>query len=420
MDWVLANATFILVLSGIIAFLMAAGMGSNDVANVMGTSVGSKALTIKQAIVVAIIFEFAGAYLAGGGVTQTISKGIVNPDAFADPRILIYGMMASLSAAAVWLITASTFKLPVSTTHTIVGAIVGFAIISVGAEVVDWPSVGRIAFSWILSPFLGALFAFALLRFTQRNILDTEHSFARTKIFVPICIGYCGFLIAAVIFLSGLHHLGIDFSTPQALAFALLVGLAVGFIGSRLIRPISFKPEDNKSFRYASVEKVFAVLMIFTACTMAFAHGSSDVSNAIGPLVAIESLIRNGLIPAATLIIPKWILFIGALGIIVGLSIFGARVMSTIGTKITQLTPSKGFAAEMAAATIVVTAAGVGIPISTTHTLVGAVLGVGLAKGVSNIDLRVLGTIFASWVITLPAGAILSIAFFFLFKSLMG
>lgn len=421
MDWILANSTLILVLSGIIAFLMAGGMGANDVSNAMGTSVGSKALTVRKAIFIAIIFEFAGAYLAGGGVTSTISKGIVSQRYFTDsPEFIVYGMMASLLAAATWLTVATIAKLPVSTTHTIVGAIVGFAVVSAGFEAVKWDSITNIVASWVISPIMGGILAFILLRTAQRLILDSEDPFRQAKRYVPIYIGYCGFILTSVTLLKGIKHLDVHISTGNGILISLLVGFAVALIGKLLLSRIQPSPDHDKEFRFASAEKIFAVLMIFTACTMAFAHGSSDVSNAIGPLAAINDIISNDGAISSQLTIPKWILFIGALGIVVGLSIFGARVMATVGTKITELTPSRGFAAELGAASTVVLAAGMGIPISTTHTLVGAVLGVGMARGISAVNLKTIGNIFASWIITLPAGAILSIIFFYIFKFAFG
>lgn len=417
MDWILANSTLILIMAGVIAFVMAGGMGANDVSNAMGTSVGSKALTVRKAIIIAIIFEFAGAYLAGGGVTNTISKGIVSHEYFTgSPEFIIYGMMASLLAAATWLTIATIAKLPVSTTHTIVGAIVGFAVISAGIDAVKWGSIANIAASWVISPIMGGVLAFILLRTAQRLILDTEDPFARAKRYVPIYIGYCGFILSSVTLIKGIKHLDIHISTSHGLLISLLIGIGVALLGMLILSRIKPNPDHDKTFRFTSAEKIFAVLMIFTACTMAFAHGSSDVSNAIGPLAAIYDIISNDGVLSSQVAIPKWILLIGAIGIVVGLSIFGARVMSTVGTKITELTPSRGFAAELGTASTVVLAAGMGIPISTTHTLVGAVLGVGMARGISSINLKTIGNIFASWIITLPAGAILSIIFFYVFK----
>lgn len=421
MDWILAHAELILITSAVIAFLMAWGMGANDVANAMGTSVGSKALSIRTAIIIAAIFEFAGAYLAGGGVTETISKDIIQPQMFAaTPELLIYGMMAAILAAAVWLIAATMGGWPVSTTHTIVGAIVGFAVVNFGASAVNWEELVNIAASWVVSPLLGGTLAFLLLRSVQRLILDTDDPFARAKQYVPYYIGFCGFIMSLITLASSGHRLGLKLSTIENVGVAIVIGLIVSAIGALLLARIKPDPAADLQQRFGSVERIFGVLMVFTACTMAFAHGSNDVANAIGPLAAIDSVIRSGGDLTASIPIPEWVLLVGAVGIVCGLAVMGARVMATVGTKITELTPSRGFAAEMGAATTVVLASGLGLPISTTHTLVGAVLGVGLARGLNSLNLRVIGTIFISWVVTLPAGALLSVIFFFIFKTIFG
>lgn len=417
MDWILAHSYLILALAAAFAFLMAWGMGANDVANAMGTSVGSKVLTIRSAIIVAAVFEFAGAYFAGGGVTDTISKGIIDPGLFAThPEFLVYGMMASILAAAAWMIIATAAGWPVSSTHTIVGAVVGFAAINVGVGAVDWSTVGNIAASWIISPVLGGTLAFLLLRSVQRLILDTEDPFARAKRYVPFYIAFCGFIISLVTLLKGLKHLDVHLGTPEAIGLSLLIAIAVGIIGALLLTRVQPNPEADLKFRFSSVERLFAVLMVFTACTMAFAHGSNDVANAIGPLAAIASVLESGGSLTAQSAIPQWVLLVGAIGIVLGLAIFGSRVMATVGTRITALTPSRGFAAELGAATTVVLASGMGLPVSTTQILVGAVLGVGIARGINSVNLRVISTVFMSWIITLPAGAIFSVIFFYVIK----
>ena len=402
-------------------FLMAWGVGANDVANAMGTSVGSKALTIKQAIIIAMIFEFAGAYLAGGEVTGTIRKGIVDQAVFADqPQLLVYGMMSALLAAGIWLAIASWKGWPVSTTHSIVGAIVGFAAVGVDFDAVHWSKVGSIVASWVVSPLLSGTLAFFLFRSVYRFILNTDDPFQNAKRYVPVYMFLVGFMMAMVTLLKGLKHIGLHLTFLQATGFSVVAGLAVMALGAILLTRIKIDKKANKDFRYASVEKVFAVLMVFTACAMAFAHGSNDVANAIGPLAAVVSTIQNNGEILAKSALPSWILLLGGGGIVVGLATFGYKVMGTIGRKITELTPSRGFAAELAAATTVVIASGTGLPVSTTHTLVGAVLGVGLARGISALNLRVIGSIVSSWIITLPAGAFLSILFFFTLKGIFG
>ncbi len=419
MEFVAEYGTTLIWLAAAFGFLMAFGVGANDVANAMGTSVGSRALTIKQAILVAAVFEFAGAFLAGGEVTSTIRKGIIDSGYFIDtPDLLVFGMMSALLAAGVWLLIATKFGWPVSTTHSIVGAIVGFAAVGVGMEAVSWGKVGSIVASWVVSPLLAGTLAFMLFVSVQKLILDTEDPLGRARRYVPFYMFLAGFMIALVTMLKGLKHVGIDLSTGESIAIATATGVIILLVGKYFIARIKDDPEANKEFHFASVEKIFAILMVVTACGMAFAHGSNDVANAIGPLAAVVSVVSHGGEIVAKSALPPWVLLIGAIGIVIGLSTLGHRVIATVGKKITQLTPSRGFAAELAAATTVVIASGTGLPISTTHTLVGAVLGVGMARGLAALNLNVVRTIFLSWIITLPAGALLSILFFFFFKGL--
>ncbi|WP_196140100.1 inorganic phosphate transporter [Aliikangiella sp. G2MR2-5] len=407
-------------LAGIFGLLMAFGIGANDVANAMGTSVGSKALTIKQAIIIAMVFEFAGAFLAGGEVTSTIRKGIIDAGAMTGtPELLVFGMMASLLAAGIWLIIATYFGWPVSTTHSIVGAIVGFAAVGIGMEVVKWGKVGSIVASWVVSPVLSGTIAFMLFTSVQKLILNTDDPLKNAKKYVPFYMFLAGFMIALVTLFKGLKHVGVKFESPlTSIGIAIAFGILVMFVGKYFISRQKATPSEDKDFHYASVERVFAVLMVVTACGMAFAHGSNDVANAIGPLAAVVSVVESGGEIAKKSALPIWILLVGGFGIVVGLAIYGRRVMATIGKKITELTPSRGFAAELAAASTVVIASGTGLPISTTHTLVGAVLGVGMARGIAALNLAVLKNIAVSWVVTLPAGAILSMLFFFMFKGI--
>jgi PiT family inorganic phosphate transporter len=412
-----------LIMACLFGFFMAWGIGANDVANAMGTSVGSRALTIKQAILIAMIFEFLGAYLAGGEVTSTIRKGIIDPSVMTEqPELMVYGMMSALLAAATWLLIASIKGWPVSTTHSIVGAIVGFAAVGISMEAIHWGKVGTIVASWVVSPVLAGTISFALFMSVKTLILDTEAPFQRAKRYIPVYMWMVGFMISMVTLLKGLKHVGLDLDLglgskfANALPVSALIGLAVAGFGALLLRRI--KDDQDHENRFGSVERVFAVLMVFTACSMAFAHGSNDVANAVGPLAAIVSTVQSGGEIAAKSAMPWWILLIGAIGIVVGLATYGWRVITTVGRKITELTPSRGFAAELGAAATVVLASGTGLPISTTHTLVGAVLGVGFARGIAALNLRVIGTIFMSWIITLPAGAGLAILFFFLFKGI--
>ncbi len=398
---------------------MAWGIGANDVANAMGTSVGARALTLAQAILVACIFEFAGAYLAGGEVTSTIRKGIIDPGLLeGTPDLLVFGMMASLLAAGTWLLIASSRGWPVSTTHSIVGAIVGFAAVGISVDAVSWSKVTSIVSSWIVSPLMAGTISFLIFRSVQALILNTENPFDNAKRYVPGYMFLVGFVISMVTLLKGLKHIGLTLSFSQSLTYSIFIGIGIALIGTYFLRKVENTSQTKGDVVFDGVEKVFAILMVFTACAMAFAHGSNDVANAVGPLAAIASVVQSGGEIAAKSSMPWWILLLGGAGIVAGLATLGYKVIETVGRNITELTPSRGFAAELAAATTVVLASGTGLPISTTHTLVGAVLGVGLARGISAIDLSVVGRIIISWVVTLPVGAGLSIIFFFALKSI--
>jgi len=409
-------------LAAAFGLFMAWGIGANDVANAMATSVGSKALTIKQAIIVAAIFEFTGAVLAGGEVTSTIRKGIVDTSLLTGmddgTKLLIYGMLAALLAAGTWLLIASRNGWPVSTTHSIVGAIVGFAAVGIGIDAVQWGKVGTIVMSWVASPLTAGFIAYLIYMSVQRLILHREDPLARAKRYVPVYIFLAAFTITLVTILKGLKHVNINLNLQDSYALAILIAVLIAIVGAFFISRIKPDPKSEKKDHFYTVERVFAVLMVITACGMAFAHGSNDVANAIGPLAAVISVAVNGSITAKSAL-PVWVLVIGGVGIVIGLATFGRHVIATVGKKITQLTPSRGFAAELAAATTIVIASGTGMPISTTHTLVGAVLGVGLARGIDAIDLRVVARILVSWVVTIPAGAFLAIVFFFIFKAVL-
>ena len=411
----------LLAMACVFGFFMAWGVGANDVANAMGTSVGARAITIKQAILIAMIFEFTGAWLAGGEVTSTIRSSIIDIEAagFEDrPELLVFGMLSSLLAAGIWLLVASKYGWPVSTTHSIIGAIVGFAVVGISSDSVMWGQVLEIVASWVVSPVFSGTISFFLVLSVQKLVLDTDDPLKNAQRYVPYYIFLVGFVIAMVTLVKGLSHVGLEVTFNQATILALAFGLVTVVIGTFMLRRLNLTFSDDHEEQMRSVERVFGVLMIFTACSMAFAHGSNDVANAIGPLAAINSVISNNGIFEAESALPMWILLLGGFGIVTGLAMWGHRVIKTIGKNITELTPSRGFAAEIAAATTVVIASGTGIPVSTTHTLVGAVLGVGLARGIGSLNLSVIGKIFLSWVVTLPAGATLSIFFFFILRAI--
>ena len=421
MEIIAANSTIFLVLAVLFGLYMTWGIGANDVANAMGTSVGSGAITVKQAILIAAVFEFAGAFIAGGTVTSTIRKGIIDPASIVgSPEILVYGMLAALLAAAIWLMIATTRGWPVSTTHSIVGAIVGFAVAGIGLDAVKWEKIGQIAASWVVSPMIGGLIALLLMLSIRKLILNADNPFQSAKRWGPAYVFLVGWIVSLVTLFKGLKHLNFELSMPQSLMAATVIGVLVALVGKWMISRVKVDTAADKSFHFASVERVFTPMMIFTACAMAFAHGSNDVANGIGPMAAVISIINSGGEVAQKASTPLWILLVGGVGIVVGLATMGYRVMQTIGTRITELTPTRGFCATLAAASTVVLASKTGLPVSTTHIAVGAVMGVGLARGIGALDLRVIGNIVISWVVTLPAGAILAALFFYAFKMIFG
>ena len=409
----LFGVPLILISSAMLGFFTAYGVGANDVANAMGTSVGSKVLTIKQAVLVAAVFEFLGAFLAGGGVTQTIRKGVIDPALFdGNLEVLIYGMISALFAAGTWLLVASLRGWPVSTTHTIVGAIVGFGIYTLGINEINWTVVGNIGLSWITSPLSSALVAGLFYYICKQYIIDNDSRFK--GLIIRVYIFLAGFAIALITVTKGLKNI----FKQQELFVTFQDSVFISAVAALIFTFIFYYFSKAKLKRSVNSESQFAYLMIFTSCAVAFAHGSNDVANAIGPLAAINQATSQLLNQPYTLETPLWILFLGAAGIVLGLATLGYRVMKTIGENIVKLTPSKGFSAQLAAALTVVIASQLDMPVSTTHTLVGAVIGIGLVEGVSTINFKSVRTIVLSWVVTLPAGALLSIAFLELFTNL--
>lgn len=407
------------IISIVAGFYMAWTIGANDVANAMGTSVGSGALTLKQAVIVAAIFEFAGAVLVGSHVTDTIRKGMVDPVIFtANPDVLMIGMLSALIASAIWLQLATHWGLPVSTTHSIVGAVVGFALIAVGTSAISWGKVSQIVGSWVISPLMGGVIACTMFIFIRNRVLDSEHPVAAVKKYAPHLV----FVLFAILTLSlvykGLKNLKLDLPLSQALGAALIVGFIAALIARFFFGKIKSSGNEGLSVELATVEGAFRKLQIITACYMAFAHGANDVANAIGPLAAIYSISTTHVV-SMQVAVPIWILVLGGSGIIIGLATWGYKVIETIGKKITEMTPSRGFSAEFGAATTVLVCSKMGLPISTTHTLVGAVIGVGMARGIASLNLNIIRNIAYSWIITLPVAGVLSILFYELLSALL-
>jgi PiT family inorganic phosphate transporter len=464
------HATVLIVLALVFGFYMAWNIGANDVANAMGTSVGSGALTFKRAVIIAAILEFAGAFLVGTDVSDTVRKGIVDPMLFAgDPQAFVLGMLSALLAAGVWLQIATMFGWPVSTTHSIVGAIIGFGVVYGGVSVIHWDKVGTIAASWIISPLMSGTISFIIFQIVLRKVFYKADPVAAVRKFAPYMVFLVLAIMTLVMVFKGLKNLHLDLS----LSNAILVSCGIGLMGAvttiillrnykseesdeeqlqarelyvtrtlqrankHLLRAQSGADSDTRASieaiikqtsavtdtsskraflgssrqEFRRTERIFVFLQILTACFIAFAHGANDVANAIGPLSAAVQTVQSGLVDAEATV-PLWALALGGVGIVIGLATYGWKVMETVGKKITELTPSRGFCAMFGAATTVVIASKMGLPISTTHTLVGAVLGVGLARGIGALNLTIVRDIALSWVITIPAGALLAIVFY--------
>jgi PiT family inorganic phosphate transporter len=407
----------LVVIAIIIGLYMAWNIGANDVANSMADAVGSKALTIFWAVVLAGICEFCGAVLVGSHVTDTVRKGIIDTQAFThDPRMLAHGMVCAMLAAAVWLNVASYFGMPVSTTHSIVGAIIGFGILQAGLGYIYWGKLGQIVASWFISPLAGGIMAFAIFKLISRHILAGEKPMVAARKGVPVCVFFTfAILILATIY-KGLKNLHLNLKGPEAITLSILSGLIAAGISVLLIkRGRNLDGELPLEQQLVRVEKIFGVLVIITSCTVAFAHGANDVANAIGPMAAVVEIIKYNSIPEKVSV-EIWVLALGGLGIVVGLATFGYRVMRLVGMKVTEITPSRGVAADLSTMVTVLTFSKLGLPISTTHTLIGAIIGVGLARGITAINRKIVGSIFTSWLATIPVAAGLTILFYLIAK----
>ena len=442
--------TVVLLLAIIVCAYMAWNIGANDVANAMGTSVGSRALTLRQAVIIAAVFEFCGAFFAGDAVTDTVRKGILNidltdeslvTDAFAND--LMFGFIAAMMAAAVWLTIATRFGLPVSTTHSIIGGIVGVGLVlevQHDASLIDWEVVRKVVMSWVASPLMGGILAFLTFFIVRATILEAEDPISRSRWLAPILALPTFFTLGLALqfkalkgFISRAASEGwIDDKNDwlpvkengvfdpfaenawfpiNSLIVAFIIGCIASMILWYVLRDYDFKKQGDG---FQGVEKIFVWLQIITAAYVAFAHGANDRSNAIGPMAAVYDILSNGGDLAAKVDVPLWLVLLGSIGIAVGVVTWGWRVMETIGTKITDITPTRGFAAEFGAATtiLVFSMPFLAVPVSTTHTLVGAVVGVGLAGGAKAVDFRVFGKIAASWVASLPAAGFGSVTLY--------
>ncbi|WP_071191968.1 inorganic phosphate transporter [Trichormus sp. NMC-1] len=402
-----------MIILAFLVFYVAFNLGANDVANAMGTSVGSKAVTLKQAIIIAGILEFTGAVLFGHGVTETLGTKIANPDLFiSTPQTLLLGMVAVLISSGVWLQIATSLGLPVSSSHAVVGAIAGFSWVALGINAIDWSAIGLITIGWILTPVISGMVAAFFYSLIQRWILEQPNPLLHLQEWIP-------WLSAILLSVFGVIVLP---SLTQPLTNFLIekVGLnlpphdipiftgATAAIGLTLY---SWRQLDHSTIQNP-VESLFGRFQLLSACFVAFAHGSNDVGNAIAPLAVISYIQRTGSVPNNGLNIPIWILILGGIGIVVGLAIWGKKVIATIGENIISLQPSSGFCAELATATTILLASRLGLPVSTSHALVGGVVGIGLVQNLKSIKFQTLQGIAAAWVITVPISAILSAAIF--------
>jgi len=475
----MGTETILLIIVIAAGFYMAWSVGANDVANAMGTSVGSGALTVKRAVIVAAFLEFAGAFFVGTHVSETIRKGIINPDIFiGNELMLVYGMIGALLAAAIWLQIASYFGWPVSTTHSIVGAVLGFGVMYGGTQAADWGQVSFIVASWVVSPLLSGIIAYLIFTTIRRLILRNENPIRVTKKVTPYLVFLVFTVLTIAMVFKGLKNLSLDLNFGEATLMGMAVGVVAGVISYFFVRRVKEEPPaarkmpphnsetvknrlnraihhldkalsksegqvkreinnvtgdlktiainlnesidvHENSTEYQTVEKIFVYLQILSAAFVAFAHGANDVANAVGPMAAVVTVLQTGKFASQTPV-PLWVLGMGGIGIVIGLATWGWRVMLTIGKKITELTPSRGFSAEFATAITIVLASKLGLPVSTTHTLVGGVLGVGFARGIDALNLRVVTNIVISWIITIPVGAIGAITFFYILKSIFG
>ena len=414
-------STLYVILAVTLCFLMTFGVGANDLANVMSTTMGSKAVTAKQAMLIAVVFEFAGAFLGGTGVTETIRDGIINTSQLSEqPLVLIEGMLGVLLACTIWMNLASYMGFPVSITNALVGSMVGFGSIVLGNNAIQWHQVSHIAIGWITSPLIAGIAAYLLFFSIQQSIFVNADPLGKAKLYVPIYLFLVGSILSFITVFKGLTHFGIHLNFKQNMAVTLATSISMTLIGMLFIRRIPEKPIMKPRERFLQVEKYFAVLMAMTACAMVFAHGSNDVALAVGPLSIVHSLVTHPHQPFGAENYPAWIILLGCVGVVSGLLIYGRKVIETVGSAITALTPSRAFAATLAAATTVVVATSIGIPVSATQTLVGAVLGVGLARGIGALNLIVIRNIFTSWILTLPAASLLTIISYKLLHAVLG
>jgi PiT family inorganic phosphate transporter len=421
----------LLAIMALLGFYMAWNIGANDVANSMADAVGSGALSVKKAVIAAGICEFAGAVLVGSHVTDTIRKGIVDPAVLASmpgmmegeaAALLVIGMSAALLSAAVWLNFATWTGMPVSTTHSIVGAVAGFGIVAAGFGSVNWGKMGQIVASWFISPFAGGLMAFIIFKVISGMILGREKPAKAAIQVTPYIVFFLAMVVSLATIYKGFKHVlkGVDWLTDtHTLLIAVMISIVSTIISQiHVKKKLAGKESLPLPLQLEEVEQVYVPLVIISSCAVAFAHGANDVANSVGPLAAVANILKTGAVEMKVPV-PLWILVLGGAGIVFGLGTYGYRVMATVGTKITEITPTRGVAADIAATATVLICTRMKLPVSTTHTLVGAIMGIGLARGLAGIDSRIAKKIFRSWLITVPAAAVICIVLFLLGRTFL-
>lgn len=403
-------------ITALLAFYVAWNLGANDVANAMGTSVGSKAITLRQALIIAGVLEFTGAVLFGHRVSETLATEIVNPALFAaQPQLLLIGMMSVLLACGLWLQIATSRGLPVSSSHAVVGAIAGFSCVAIGIEAIDWSSIGTITIAWVITPLVSGAIAALFYSIIKRWILEQNDPLSQLNEWIPwlssVLLAVFGVIVLPAvsqpIYVFLQQKLGIDIPAHDLpILFGVLAATALTFTSWRQLDGVQQSTIQNP------VERQLAKFQLLSACFVAFAHGSNDVGNAIAPLAAINYINLTGTVPINGITIPIWILILGGAGIVAGLAVWGKKVIATIGEGIISLQPSAGFCAELATATTILLASRFGLPVSTSHALVGGVVGIGLVQGSKSIQFKTVQGILLAWLITVPAGAILGAGIF--------
>jgi len=401
----MAPEYYILIIGYIFGFYMAWNIGANDVANSMASAVGAKAITIRQAIFIAGILNIAGAVFIGSHVTNTIRKGIVSTEVMNDPHVALIGALSALLAAALWVSFATWKSLPVSTTHSIVGAMIGFGIMAGGLAVINWAKLAAVVLSWVISPVFSLAIAFVTFKIIVKMILEKDESLTRAVAMSPIFIGLAVFVVVLSFLFKTPLGKGLHLETWAALLAAFILAVLTGRAGMLLLRRIAGRDADYDT------EEVFRKIQIGTSCYVALAQGANDVANAIGPLAVIYFLVKTGNV-GAQVPVPVFLLLFGGVGIAAGIGMAGHRVMDTIGTKITTLTNTRGFSVDFAAASTVLLASKLGLPVSTTHAAVGGVLGVGLAGGIEAVNFGIVFQIMLYWILTVPAAAVTSMVIF--------